>query len=162
MRVPIPSGPNIKQVINSTKHPWNMRAPVHNPSFSSSELDEFSFLGVSFEAMFVISMLLREGEGSLFLILKMEMETISKILNVFSRIICECKSTNFPRNCVCLFILLCTYVELMYINNTICCCGQNCRFVVSEIHTHSIITRGLYIFYPIFHCGLYWRAVYVT
>ena len=28
--------------------------------------------------------------------------------------------------------------------------------------THAIITRGLYIFYPIFHCGLYCRAVSVT
>ena len=26
----------------------------------------------------------------------------------------------------------------------------------------SIITRGLYIFYPIFNCGLYERAVYIT
>ena len=28
--------------------------------------------------------------------------------------------------------------------------------------TRAIKTRGLYIFYPIFHCGLYWRAVYIT
>ena len=28
--------------------------------------------------------------------------------------------------------------------------------------TRAIITRGLYIFYPIFHCGLYCRAVSVT
>ena len=28
--------------------------------------------------------------------------------------------------------------------------------------TQSIITCGLYIFYPIFHCGLYWGAVYIT
>ena len=28
--------------------------------------------------------------------------------------------------------------------------------------TCAIITRGLYIFYPIFHCGLYCRAVSVT
>ena len=27
-------------------------------------------------------------------------------------------------------------------------------------HTSAIITRGLYIFHPIFHCGLYSRAVY--
>ena len=47
-----------------------MRALVRNPLFSSFDLDEFSFEGVSFEAMFVISMSLREGEGSLFLILK--------------------------------------------------------------------------------------------
>ena len=26
--------------------------------------------------------------------------------------------------------------------------------------THAIINRRLYIFYPIFHCGLYCRAVY--
>ena len=25
--------------------------------------------------------------------------------------------------------------------------------------TRAIITRGLYLFYPIFHCGLYLRAV---
>ena len=28
--------------------------------------------------------------------------------------------------------------------------------------TRAIITRGLYIFYPIFHCSLYCRAVCVT
>ena len=28
--------------------------------------------------------------------------------------------------------------------------------------THAIITRGLYIFYPIFHFGLYCTAVSVT
>ena len=28
--------------------------------------------------------------------------------------------------------------------------------------TCAIITRGLYIFYPIFHCGLYCRAVSIT
>ena len=28
--------------------------------------------------------------------------------------------------------------------------------------TRAIISRGLYIFYPIFHCGLYCRAVSVT
>ena len=26
--------------------------------------------------------------------------------------------------------------------------------------TRANITRGLYIFYPIFHCGLYWRMDY--
>ena len=28
--------------------------------------------------------------------------------------------------------------------------------------TRAIITRGLYFFYPIFHCGLYLRAVYTA
>ena len=28
--------------------------------------------------------------------------------------------------------------------------------------TRAIITRGLYFFYPIFHCGLYFRAVYTA
>ena len=28
--------------------------------------------------------------------------------------------------------------------------------------TRAIITRGLYLFYPIFHCGLYLRAVYTA
>ena len=28
--------------------------------------------------------------------------------------------------------------------------------------TRPIITRGLYLFYPIFHCGLYLRAVYTA
>ena len=28
--------------------------------------------------------------------------------------------------------------------------------------TRAIITRGLYSFYPIFHCGLYLRAVYTA
>ena len=35
---------------------------------------------------------------------------------------------------------------------------------MSQIHTiyrmRAIITHGLYMFYPIFHCGLYCRAVY--
>ena len=30
------------------------------------------------------------------------------------------------------------------------------------ITTRVIIIRGLYIYYPIFHCGLYCRAVSVT
>ena len=30
------------------------------------------------------------------------------------------------------------------------------------VRTHAIISRGLYIFYPIFHSGLYCRAVSVT
>ena len=29
-----------------------------------------------------------------------------------------------------------------------------------EYRTRTIITCGLYILYPIFHCGLYCRAVY--
>jgi hypothetical protein len=28
--------------------------------------------------------------------------------------------------------------------------------------THAIVTCGLYIFYPVFHCGLYCRAVYTA
>jgi hypothetical protein len=28
--------------------------------------------------------------------------------------------------------------------------------------TRAIITRGLYFFYPVFHCGLYLRAVYTA
>ena len=28
--------------------------------------------------------------------------------------------------------------------------------------TRAIITRGLYLFYPIFHCGLYLREVYIA
>ena len=28
--------------------------------------------------------------------------------------------------------------------------------------TRAIISRGLYTFYPIFHCGLYCRAVSIT
>ena len=32
----------------------------------------------------------------------------------------------------------------------------------NNYHTHAIITRGLYTFYPIFMCGLYYRAVNVT
>ena len=30
-----------------------------------------------------------------------------------------------------------------------------------DYRTRAIITRGLYIFYPIFHCGLYCRGVSV-
>ena len=41
------------------------------------------------------------------------------------------------------------------------------KYIVNEIqkdtyHTRAIISRGLYIFYPIFHCGLYCRAVSIT
>ena len=32
----------------------------------------------------------------------------------------------------------------------------------SMYRTRAIITRGLYFFYPIFHCGLYCREVTVT
>ena len=32
----------------------------------------------------------------------------------------------------------------------------------TKYRTHAIITSSLYIFYPIFHCGLYCRAVSVT
>ena len=32
----------------------------------------------------------------------------------------------------------------------------------SEYRTRAIITRGLYLFYPIFHCGLYFRAGYIA
>ena len=32
----------------------------------------------------------------------------------------------------------------------------------STYRTRAIITRGLYILYPIFHCGLYCRAISVT
>ena len=32
----------------------------------------------------------------------------------------------------------------------------------TKYRTRAIKTRGLYIFYPIFHCGLYCRAVSVT
>ena len=31
-----------------------------------------------------------------------------------------------------------------------------------KYRTRAIITRGLYFFYPIFHCGLYLRAVYTA
>ena len=32
----------------------------------------------------------------------------------------------------------------------------------NKYRTRAIITRGLYLFYPIFHCGLYLRAVYTA
>ena len=32
--------------------------------------------------------------------------------------------------------------------------------LIQIYHTRAIITRGLYILYPIFHCGLYYRAAY--
>ena len=31
-----------------------------------------------------------------------------------------------------------------------------------KYRTRAITTRGLYLFYPIFHCGLYLRAVYTA
>ena len=31
-----------------------------------------------------------------------------------------------------------------------------------KYHTGAIISRGLYNFYPIFHCGLYCRAISIT
>ena len=34
--------------------------------------------------------------------------------------------------------------------------------LIFRYRTRAIISRGLYIFYPIFHCGLYCRAVSVT
>ena len=41
------------------------------------------------------------------------------------------------------------------------------KYIVNEIqqdtyHTRAIISRSLYIFYPIFHCGLYCRVVSIT
>ena len=33
---------------------------------------------------------------------------------------------------------------------------------LTNYRTRAIITRGLYFFYPIFHCGLYLRAVYTA
>ena len=38
----------------------------------------------------------------------------------------------------------------------------NCKKKWVGYHTHTIISRGLYIFYPIFHYGLYCRAVSIT
>ena len=44
---------------------------------------------------------------------------------------------------------------------------NECRLVQTttyslDYRTSAIITRDLYIFYPIFHCGLYCRAVSVA
>ena len=40
-----------------------------------------------------------------------------------------------------------------------------CKIYIMDVHytyrMHAIITRGLYISYSIFHCGLYCRAVSV-
>ena len=33
--------------------------------------------------------------------------------------------------------------------------------LVCMYRTHAIVTWGLYDCYPNFHCGLYWRAVYI-
>ena len=38
----------------------------------------------------------------------------------------------------------------------------NSRMQYVRYRTRSVITRGLYTFYPIFHCGLYCRAVSIT
>ena len=38
----------------------------------------------------------------------------------------------------------------------------NLSFVKDIYRTRAIITRGLYLFYSIFHCGLYSRAVYTA
>ena len=35
-------------------------------------------------------------------------------------------------------------------------------YIPSKYRTRAIITRGLYFFYLIFHCGLYSRAVYIA
>ena len=40
--------------------------------------------------------------------------------------------------------------------------SKNKLYIYSTYRTRAIITRGLYIFYPIFHCGLYCRAVSIT
>ena len=42
--------------------------------------------------------------------------------------------------------------------------GENIWWISSDCayRTRAIITRGLYFFYPIFHCGLYCRAVYTA
>ena len=44
-----------------------------------------------------------------------------------------------------------TYIDL---------CRRNMHTQQSKYRTRAIISRGLYIFYPIFHCGLYCRVVY--
>ena len=36
------------------------------------------------------------------------------------------------------------------------------KFLLFVYRTGAIITRGLYIFYPVFHLGLYCRAVSIT
>ena len=33
---------------------------------------------------------------------------------------------------------------------------------ITTYRTRAIISRGLYIFYPKFHCGLYSKAAYIT
>ena len=34
--------------------------------------------------------------------------------------------------------------------------------MICKYRTRAIITRGLYLFHPIFHCGLYLREVYIV
>ena len=34
--------------------------------------------------------------------------------------------------------------------------------MICKYRTRAIITRGLYLFHPIFHCGLYLREVYTA
>ena len=69
-----------------------------------------------------------------------------------------CQTLNFSHKCNFPFRLwLMVYV-----------CQSPFKVLVSVIvfqikyRTCAIITRGLYIFYPSFHCGLYQRAVYIT
>ena len=38
--------------------------------------------------------------------------------------------------------------------------ASNWTFKINEYRTRAILSRGLYIFYPIFHYGFYCRAVY--
>ena len=45
------------------------------------------------------------------------------------------------------------YVELLLVSFS---------FYGMYYRTGAIIIRGLYFFYPIFHCGLYCRAVYIA
>ena len=46
--------------------------------------------------------------------------------------------------------------------DTLVCVLKALIIHATEYRTRSIITRGLYIFYHIFHCGLYCRAASVT
>ena len=39
--------------------------------------------------------------------------------------------------------------------------GHN-KFFLGSVRKHAIISRGLYTFYPIFHCGVYCGAVYIA
>ena len=44
--------------------------------------------------------------------------------------------------------------------------NQLCGLMVEYMHVSDIglptVSHGLYIFYPIFHCGLYSKAAYIT